>query len=70
MGKPCVAIEEAIKHLVDFRKQEGAALEKKFHEKIANISHLLESLLHTKKNALRRSRNVLQTPSKNSKRGL
>ncbi|MBX9187984.1 YicC family protein [Bacteroides sp. K03] len=39
-----VAIEEAIKHLVDFRKQEGAALEKKFREKIANISHLLESI--------------------------
>ena len=29
---------EAINHLVDFRKQEGAALEKKFREKIANIS--------------------------------
>lgn len=39
-----VAVEEAIKHLVDFRKQEGAALEKKFREKITNISHLLESI--------------------------
>ena len=38
------AIEEAIGKLVDFRKQEGAALEKKFREKIANISHLLESI--------------------------
>lgn len=28
-----VAIEEAIKHLVDFRKQEGAALEKSFAKK-------------------------------------
>ena len=36
------AIQVAIAHLTDFRKQEGAALEKKFREKIANISHLLE----------------------------
>lgn len=35
---------EAIDHLVDFRKQEGAALEKKFREKIANISSLLEKI--------------------------
>ena len=35
---------EAIGHLVDFRKQEGAALEKKFREKIANISQLLEKI--------------------------
>ena len=38
------AIEEAIGKLVDFRKQEGAALEKKFREKIANISLLLEKI--------------------------
>ncbi len=35
------AIRQAIDALVDFRKQEGAALEKKFREKIANISVLL-----------------------------
>lgn len=35
------AVQEAIGHLVDFRKQEGAALERKFREKIANISRLL-----------------------------
>lgn len=35
---------EAINHLVDFRKQEGAALEKKFREKIANITNLLEAI--------------------------
>ena len=35
---------EAIGHLVDFRKQEGAALEKKFREKIANIALLLEKI--------------------------
>lgn len=38
------AIQVAVGHLVDFRQQEGAALEKKFREKIANISHLLESV--------------------------
>ena len=38
------AVLEAIGHLVDFRKQEGAALEKKFREKIANISSLLEKI--------------------------
>ena len=37
-------VEEAIAHLVDFRKQEGAALEKKFNEKIDNIERLLKSI--------------------------
>ena len=35
---------EAVGHLVDFRKQEGAALEKKFREKIENINSLLEKI--------------------------
>ena len=35
------AVAEALKNLVDFRKQEGAALEKKFAEKIDNIAQLL-----------------------------
>ena len=35
---------EAIGHLVDFRKQEGKALEKKFREKIDNIGKLLEAV--------------------------
>ena len=35
---------EAIGHLVDFRKQEGAALQKKFTEKIQNIGDLLKSI--------------------------
>lgn len=38
------AIEEALQHLVEFRKQEGAALEKKFSEKIDNIERLLQSI--------------------------
>lgn len=37
-------IEEAIQHLVDFRKQEGAALERKFTEKLNNIERLLKSI--------------------------
>ena len=38
------AVEGAIKALVDFRKQEGAALEKKFGEKIDNIERLLAEI--------------------------
>lgn len=38
------AISGAIENLVDFRKQEGAALERKFHEKIDNIEALLKSI--------------------------
>ncbi len=37
-------IGEAITRLVDFRKQEGRALEKKFTEKIDNIEKLLEAI--------------------------
>lgn len=35
---------QAIQNLVDFRIQEGAALEKKFREKISNIARLLTSV--------------------------
>lgn len=35
------AVRRALEALVDFRRQEGAALERKFREKIANISQLL-----------------------------
>ena len=38
------AIEEALGRLVEFRLQEGAALQKKFNEKIDNIASLLESI--------------------------
>lgn len=38
------AIDKALQHLVDFRKQEGAALQKKFTEKIDNIAALLASI--------------------------
>ncbi len=38
------AVLEAIRHLTDFRKQEGAALQKKFTEKVDNIEKLLISI--------------------------
>ena len=38
------AVEQAISALVSFRKQEGAALEKKFNEKIDNIERLLAEI--------------------------
>ena len=38
------AVEEAIAQLMDFRRQEGAALEKKFCEKLDNIAALLASI--------------------------
>ena len=38
------AIDKAVECLIDFRKQEGAALERKFHEKINNIETLLKSI--------------------------
>ena len=37
-------VEKAIQQLVDFRKQEGQALQKKFQEKLDNISALLASI--------------------------
>ena len=36
--------EQAIKALMDFRRQEGAALQQKFEEKITNISTLLQQI--------------------------
>lgn len=38
------AIEEAINQLVDFRKQEGIALAKKFEEKLNNIGNLMKDI--------------------------
>ena len=37
------AIDEAVNHLIEFRRQEGAALQKKFTEKVDNIQALLAS---------------------------
>ena len=38
------AIDEAVNHLIEFRRQEGAALQKKFTEKEDNIQALLASI--------------------------
>jgi len=38
------AINMALQQLVDFRRQEGMALQKKFTEKIDNIQHLMEEI--------------------------
>ena len=38
------AVDMALDELLKYRRQEGAALEKKFHEKIDNIERLLKSI--------------------------
>lgn len=38
------ALDQAIDAIIDFRRQEGAALQKKFTEKIDNIAALLQSI--------------------------
>lgn len=37
-------MDEALQHLIDFRKQEGAALQHKFAEKLDNIQRLLRDI--------------------------
>ena len=37
-------VEQAIQQLMDFRRQEGEALQHKFEEKLDNIAHLLQSI--------------------------
>ncbi len=49
-------VEEAVQHLVDFRTQEGAALEKKFAEKIDNIERLLASIEPYEKSRVEKKR--------------
>jgi len=43
-GQVLATIREAIAHLVDFRKQEGAALEERFRRNIADISKLMAAV--------------------------
>ena len=38
------AVNDALANLIDFRRQEGAALAKKFNEKVDNIAALLKSI--------------------------
>jgi uncharacterized protein (TIGR00255 family) len=44
VGRARQAIDGAIAEITAFRRQEGAALEKKFHEKIDNIAALLRDI--------------------------
>ena len=53
----CQAINEALEALVCFRKQEGAALEEKFNEKINNIEALMESITPYEKARVEKIRN-------------
>ena len=50
------AINEAIEHLVDFRKQEGEALYKKFTEKVDNIERHLHEIEPFEKNRVEKIR--------------
>ena len=59
------AIHEAIEHLTDFRKQEGAALQKKFTEKIDNISVLLTSIEPYEKSRVEKIREKIVEGLKN-----
>ncbi len=59
------AILEAIGHLIDFRKQEGAALQKKFTEKIDNISALLVSIEPYEKSRVEKIRTKIVDGLKN-----
>ena len=49
-------INEAIDRLIDFRRQEGEALARKFDEKIANITSLLDSIEPYEKERVERIR--------------
>lgn len=50
------ALTEAIDQLVEFRKQEGKALEERFRENIRNISHLLEAVAPFEKERIEKVR--------------
>jgi uncharacterized protein (TIGR00255 family) len=53
-------IDDAIEALCDFRKQEGAALEKKFHEKIDNIESLMKTIEPFEKGRVEKIRQRLE----------
>lgn len=59
------AIDEALQHLCDFRKQEGAALQKKFTEKIDNIAELLKSIEPYEKSRVEKIRSKIVDGLKN-----
>lgn len=53
-------IDDAIEALCDFRRQEGAALERKFHEKIDNIESLMKSIEPFEKGRVEKIRQRLE----------
>lgn len=55
------AIKDAIQQLLDFRRQEGAALELKFREKISNIRKLLEAVEPYEKDRVNTIKERIQT---------
>ena len=59
------AISEALQQLCDFRKQEGAALQKKFTEKIDNIAELLKSIEPYEKSRVEKIRSKIVDGLKN-----
>ena len=59
------AIEDAINKLMEFRRQEGAALYNKFSEKIDNITNLLESIEPYEKSRVERIRTKIIDGLKN-----
>ena len=59
-SKVCAAIDEALNHLIDFRKQEGEALAKKFTEKLDAIAALKEEIVPFEKARVEKIRKRLE----------
>ena len=55
------AVQEAIDHLVAFRKQEGVALAAKFSEKLDNIAALMEQIVPFEQSRVTKIRERLET---------
>ena len=55
------AVQEAIDHLVAFRKQEGVALAAKFSEKLDNIAALMEQIVPFEQSRVAKIRERLET---------
>lgn len=55
----CQVVDEALQALVEYRRQEGAALEKKFNEKVDNIESFLHSIEPYEKSRVEKIRSRL-----------
>ena len=60
------AVDRAIAALVEYRKAEGVALEKKFREKISNISELLKSVEPYEQERVARIKERIRTTMQNT----